>query len=577
MALATRCPHCQTVFRIVPDQLKLHRGLVRCGHCREVFDGVLHQVEPPIRPVNPVAPAQPSAPAAQFAPSSVPPGLPDAPAHADGQSAGQAHDAWGETSEPAPEVFPEAHDTPGNEAREAAAHEAPDQTHGAAAGMHDALAGDAIHEAAGLPGHEAETSSVGDAGEVFPEAHGAPSSAIADEPHSFATEHAPEPVHEVERAGFGNDVPAPADATLEHELRTEVADATEDDFVAHAAQAAEHDARLASHAPPFVAQDPDAQHGPVEEAVVGASGESAGTDHESPRHVSHEDPLDEPVRETFAEARDRHDAARKQALERTTGTNEGVDTAESFTHHSRPSFGHEEAVIDVEPTTPHYGPTVETDPWIAPADARAEPALSFAMPTVAAAAAAGPAFAPLSDDDRNDFRIRVEPHPEAHDLQQHPARRIAGWIVAALLLLLLLALLAWWQREPVMARWPQTADIYRQACVKLGCVVLPPRNIDQLQIETSTLSQSTQPNQFELSMSVHNRAALALAWPSIEISLLDANNQLVIRRVIGPAQYLPAGTDFDAGIGANGRQAVRLQLSANGATPANYRVLIFYP
>jgi hypothetical protein len=52
---------------------------------------------------------------------------------------------------------------------------------------------------------------------------------------------------------------------------------------------------------------------------------------------------------------------------------------------------------------------------------------------------------------------------------------------------------------------------------------------------------------------------------------------LVIRRVVSPAQYLPAGTDLNAGIGANGRQAVRLQLSANGATPANYRVLIFYP
>jgi predicted Zn finger-like uncharacterized protein len=28
MALATRCPHCQTTFRVANDQLKLHAGLV---------------------------------------------------------------------------------------------------------------------------------------------------------------------------------------------------------------------------------------------------------------------------------------------------------------------------------------------------------------------------------------------------------------------------------------------------------------------------------------------------------------------------------------------------------------------
>ena len=39
MALATQCPFCQTTFRVAGDQLKLHEGLVRCGHCNEVFNG----------------------------------------------------------------------------------------------------------------------------------------------------------------------------------------------------------------------------------------------------------------------------------------------------------------------------------------------------------------------------------------------------------------------------------------------------------------------------------------------------------------------------------------------------------
>jgi predicted Zn finger-like uncharacterized protein len=40
MALATRCPHCQAVFRVVVDQLKLRGGLVRCGDCGLVFDAI---------------------------------------------------------------------------------------------------------------------------------------------------------------------------------------------------------------------------------------------------------------------------------------------------------------------------------------------------------------------------------------------------------------------------------------------------------------------------------------------------------------------------------------------------------
>ncbi|MFZ9408172.1 MAG: DUF3426 domain-containing protein [Burkholderiaceae bacterium] len=40
MTLATTCPHCKTSFKVVADQLKLRKGLVRCGRCQQVFSGV---------------------------------------------------------------------------------------------------------------------------------------------------------------------------------------------------------------------------------------------------------------------------------------------------------------------------------------------------------------------------------------------------------------------------------------------------------------------------------------------------------------------------------------------------------
>lgn len=38
--MLTRCPACQTVFRITPEQLKARQGRVRCGECRHVFNAL---------------------------------------------------------------------------------------------------------------------------------------------------------------------------------------------------------------------------------------------------------------------------------------------------------------------------------------------------------------------------------------------------------------------------------------------------------------------------------------------------------------------------------------------------------
>lgn len=46
MALATQCPHCQTTFRVAHDQLKLRAGLVRCGACKQIFNGIEHLLRP---------------------------------------------------------------------------------------------------------------------------------------------------------------------------------------------------------------------------------------------------------------------------------------------------------------------------------------------------------------------------------------------------------------------------------------------------------------------------------------------------------------------------------------------------
>lgn len=44
-SLAARCTACGTVFRVVPDQLRVSEGWVRCGRCSEVFNASLNLVD----------------------------------------------------------------------------------------------------------------------------------------------------------------------------------------------------------------------------------------------------------------------------------------------------------------------------------------------------------------------------------------------------------------------------------------------------------------------------------------------------------------------------------------------------
>lgn len=40
----TRCPTCETAFRVTPEQLEIANGMVRCGKCIGVFNALEHQI-----------------------------------------------------------------------------------------------------------------------------------------------------------------------------------------------------------------------------------------------------------------------------------------------------------------------------------------------------------------------------------------------------------------------------------------------------------------------------------------------------------------------------------------------------
>ncbi|WP_313431866.1 MJ0042-type zinc finger domain-containing protein, partial [Pseudomonas sp.] len=71
-SFVTQCPHCQTSFRVTHHQLSVARGVVRCGHCLQVFNAAKQLLEqnraaasrapvvPPPAVVEPVAAPEPA-------------------------------------------------------------------------------------------------------------------------------------------------------------------------------------------------------------------------------------------------------------------------------------------------------------------------------------------------------------------------------------------------------------------------------------------------------------------------------------------------------------------------------------
>ena len=56
--MKTRCPDCQTIFRVTPEQLKARAGKVRCGNCQAVFNALDSLLEETAAPTA-AAPARP--------------------------------------------------------------------------------------------------------------------------------------------------------------------------------------------------------------------------------------------------------------------------------------------------------------------------------------------------------------------------------------------------------------------------------------------------------------------------------------------------------------------------------------
>lgn len=162
-----------------------------------------------------------------------------------------------------------------------------------------------------------------------------------------------------------------------------------------------------------------------------------------------------------------------------------------------------------------------------------------------------------------------------------PAEKSARWpfTLASLLLTLSLAgQLIFHFRSELAITLPNLRPTLETFASAFGKNIPLPRHPDQVSIETSDLqSDPTHGNLLVLNATLRNRASFAQAYPHIEISLTDTQDDAIARRVFRPDEYLPAKTPSKQPFAGNADVAIRLWIEAKEITASGYRLYVFYP
>ena len=534
MSLATRCTHCGTIFKIVQDQLKVSEGWVRCGRCNEVFNAL-----PALFDLDKDPP--PPRPAHAPPPPSQPP------------------------SPPLPSASP------------------------------DPLIEQGLMDEADVDlGYDSQP------------------------PDGWApTQPAPMPQQTVDEAALSLD-PEPIEATTDFELDTSIAvdDNTPlEDVIASMTPRPPTRASVPPMPPAAPQPEPSLQFTEAPQPWLDEPPEDVPSTDE-------EDALDS--RYLMPTARERKAPRRRddgpEFADAQFPNDAFIDAEEDWASDFGPS------ALDAEAAAPQ-----DTPPAPAPANNAAP--TSGLRPTGSALLSQASNDAPAISEDTpstqpsrfgEDYapELALEPpsqrkgngkgkgknkgeqtpeflkRAQRKAFWRHPATRALLSLMGLGLLLGLGLQMAHQFRDLIAAYHPESRPLLAQWCEIAGCKIAPPLRLEDLQVDNIELvrTSSEGPDSYRLAVVVHNKGAIDLAWPHIDLTLTDENGAVIARRVFSPddARWLDtadakaeasAGAHASATPASNPPAAVPSQRSttlqwrllAPDIKPAGYTAELFYP
>lgn len=160
-----------------------------------------------------------------------------------------------------------------------------------------------------------------------------------------------------------------------------------------------------------------------------------------------------------------------------------------------------------------------------------------------------------------------------------PPPRRWPWVIASLIALIaivLQALLAF--RVELVVLWPEAKPALVALCEIADCEVGLPAKVALVGIEASDLHpDSEHTGRLVLAATLKSRTPFAQQFPHLELTLTDAADQAIARKVLAPADYLPPTTPIANGMQPNADIMLAIGIDAGEMTASGYRLYLFYP
>ncbi len=155
--------------------------------------------------------------------------------------------------------------------------------------------------------------------------------------------------------------------------------------------------------------------------------------------------------------------------------------------------------------------------------------------------------------------------------------KAASVIFSVLLLIGALFQITYHSRIKIAAEYPQFKPLLVQACTYLKCTIGLPKNLDLITIGDSDMQEDDNyQSVINFTSSLKNSANYAQAYPNIELTLTDFNDQVVIKKLLLPKHYVAADKKIVDGISADEVVMIHLALHVHDTEVAGYRMLLHY-
>ncbi|MCY7306758.1 MAG: DUF3426 domain-containing protein [Rhodoferax sp.] len=177
-----------------------------------------------------------------------------------------------------------------------------------------------------------------------------------------------------------------------------------------------------------------------------------------------------------------------------------------------------------------------------------------------------------ADHDSAGFSFMQDKRPARH----RPAVAWALSLLSVLLLGVLALQVVRHERDRIAVLAPAVRPALLWFCATTKCMVSPLRLLDSVVIENSSFSR-LRGDLYRLGFSLRNSASIDIAMPAIELSITDAQDQALSRRVILPVEFGASGQVLAAGSDWTGGLTLSVITTGSAERVAGYRILAFYP